>query len=76
MGERMAYCGLPFPDDGCPVSGAYIYHVLDMSNVWDTVSALIHLPCMFPPMDILFWTTEWIMQNGTSLYQIYIQNLG
>ena len=55
----------------------YIYHVPDMINVWDTASTLIFkFLWMFPPTDILYWIVDWIIQNGPSLYQLYILNLG
>ena len=73
MEEWIAYGGLPFPDTSSPVLG--ISYVPDMINVWDTVSTFIYLPWMFPPSDILF-RTDWIIQNGLPLYQIYILNLG
>ena len=37
-------------------------------------SAFIHLPWILPPMEILFWTTDWIIQNGPPLHHIYILN--
>ena len=42
----------------------------------DTVSTFIHLPWTFPPTDILFKTTDWIIQNGPPLYQIYKLHIG
>ena len=75
-GERMGYGGLPIPDPVCPVPDVYIYYVPDIINVWDTVPTFIHLPWMFLPTDILFWATDWIIQDGPPLYQISILNLG
>ena len=37
-----------FPD-------VYIYHVSDMTNVWNIASIFMHLPWMILPMDILFF---------------------
>ena len=76
MGEGMANGGLPFPDTGCPVPDVYIYGVPDMINVWDTASTFTHLSWMFSHKDILFLATDFIIQNGPPLYQIYMLNLG
>ena len=57
----MAYNGLSVPDTGFPVPDVNIYYVTGMIIVWDTVSTFIHLPGMFPPTGILFWTTDWII---------------
>ena len=76
MEEGMAYGCLPVPDTGCPVRDVYIYYVPVMINVWDTASSLIHLPWVFSPTDIFFWTKNLIIQNGPPLYPIYMLNLG
>ena len=71
----MAYGGLPFPDTGCPEPEVYICYVPDMINVLDTGSTFIHLPRMFPPTHIIFWTADLKIQNGPPLYQTYMLNL-
>ena len=50
----MAYGGLPFADNGCPVPYVYIYYVSDMIDISETVYNLIHLPWMLSSTDILF----------------------
>ena len=76
MGEGMADVALPFLESGWPVQDVCIYFVPDMINICDNFSTFIHLHRMCPPTDILFWTTDLIIQNGPPLYQIFTLSLG
>ena len=58
-----------------------------MSTVWATVSTIVHLPRMFPPMDFLFEKTDWICwyvgasivrpleKTGHAVVELVVRNL-
>ena len=50
----MAYGCLPFRGTGCPVPDVANICLYKISNVWATVSTIVHFPGMFPPTDFLF----------------------
>ena len=54
MGKGTAYGGLAFLGIGCPVLNVANIYLYVMFNVWATVSTIVHLLRMIPPMDFLF----------------------
>ena len=68
--------GLQFPGTGCPVPDvANIYFTYyEMSNVWATVSTIVHLGRF--PHGLSIWKTNWPSYDGLPLYHKYILNSG
>ena len=48
MGEGVAFGGLAFPGTGYHVPNIGSDYLVYMINIWNTVSAFIHLECFCP----------------------------
>ena len=76
MREGMSYGGLPFSGTGCHVPDVYVHYVVwnEISNDWDTISTLIHLPKMIFFLNTGLNDIQWasfIAYLHTKLYCFY-----